>query len=182
MVMSAIRIFIPSFMICSLGMLMLVGCVSHGKPSVTGPAIALESPPSPVEGVPEPPQTTGYSGKACKLTLFNNILFQSGKSYLSGIAKVEIDTVVKELEAHPKDTLEIIGHASVDETLLNRKGNQDLGLRRAETVRSYMIEQGVAASRLTTKTMGTSVPAVPNDTESHRKLNRRVEFLQRVVN
>lgn len=40
-----------------------------------------------------------------------------------------------------------------------------------------LLRQGVDGSRIVTKGMGESVPAVANDTEGHRQQNRRVEII-----
>ncbi|MCX7635760.1 MAG: OmpA family protein, partial [Syntrophales bacterium] len=54
--------------------------------------------------------------------------------------------------------------------------NLDLSVRRAESVRSYMIKHfGVKASRLTSKGYGMSKPIADNKTAAGRKKNRRVE-------
>jgi outer membrane protein OmpA-like peptidoglycan-associated protein len=39
-----------------------------------------------------------------------------------------------------------------------------------------MVQQGIAPERLNTVSKGESEPAVPNDTEPNRKLNRRAVF------
>lgn len=48
--------------------------------------------------------------------------------------------------------------------------------RRAQHVRDFLITNGVAGSRLTAVGYGASRPAVPNDTEANRALNRRVQL------
>ncbi len=54
--------------------------------------------------------------------------------------------------------------------------NQDLSQRRAESVRKYMIDQGIDAGRLTAQGFGPSKPVADNDTKDGRAKNRRVEF------
>ena len=54
--------------------------------------------------------------------------------------------------------------------------NQPLSERRAEHVRDLLVANGVAGSRLTAVGYGASRPAVPNDTEANRALNRRVQL------
>ncbi len=55
--------------------------------------------------------------------------------------------------------------------------NMNLSQRRAEAVRSYMIDKGVAADRLTAKGYGESRPVADNGTEDGRFQNRRVELV-----
>ena len=54
--------------------------------------------------------------------------------------------------------------------------NQRLSERRANSVRSYLIEQGVPANRLIARGFGESKPKYSNATEETRRLNRRVEL------
>ncbi len=56
------------------------------------------------------------------------------------------------------------------------KLNTDLSQRRAESVRDYLISQGVAAERLTAQGFGPQRPVEDNKTEKGRAANRRVEF------
>jgi outer membrane protein OmpA-like peptidoglycan-associated protein len=56
-------------------------------------------------------------------------------------------------------------------------GNQDLSLRRAETVRSYLVAHGIDASRLVSVGRGASYPAASNESVVGRQQNRRVEVL-----
>ncbi|MFS8513056.1 MAG: anion permease [Planifilum fulgidum] len=56
--------------------------------------------------------------------------------------------------------------------------NMKLSQRRAEAVRKALVDRfGVPASMLTAKGYGEREPLVPNDTESNRQKNRRVEFV-----
>ena len=55
--------------------------------------------------------------------------------------------------------------------------NMKLSQRRAEAVRSYMIDKGVSADRLTAKGYGESRPVADNGTEDGRFQNRRVELV-----
>ena len=56
--------------------------------------------------------------------------------------------------------------------------NQDLSLRRAETVKKTLIvKYGTDGSRITTKGWGADQPLVDNATEEGRAINRRVEIL-----
>jgi outer membrane protein OmpA-like peptidoglycan-associated protein len=56
--------------------------------------------------------------------------------------------------------------------------NQDLSLRRAETVKKTLIAKyGADENRITTKGWGADQPLVDNGTEEGRAINRRVEIL-----
>lgn len=54
--------------------------------------------------------------------------------------------------------------------------NNKLSLRRAETVKMFLVSKGVAQNRLTTVGFGKSKPVADNETEEGRAMNRRIEF------
>jgi outer membrane protein OmpA-like peptidoglycan-associated protein len=96
------------------------------------------------------------------------ILFGSGKTYLDPAAQAEADEAVAIMREHP--TLEVVleGHASAAGS---SSANLQIGKRRAESVKSYMVSQGIAANRITTITYGEAQPA----RAGMERLNRRVE-------
>ena len=54
--------------------------------------------------------------------------------------------------------------------------NQKLSERRAASVKSYLMDRGVAASRMFTMGVGEKEPVASNETDAGRADNRRVEF------
>jgi len=54
--------------------------------------------------------------------------------------------------------------------------NAKLSQARAESVKSWLVAHGIAASRLTAKGYGDTVPVVPNSSDANRARNRRVEL------
>ena len=105
--------------------------------------------------------------------VFNSILFDFGKAVMRAEGKAEADKSVAELKQWSRDTLIIEGHASSEG---DEAYNMALGQRRADAVKKYMVESGIAPERIKTVSFGESRPAVPNDVEANRKLNRRAEF------
>ncbi len=104
----------------------------------------------------------------------NNIFFEFAKATLLPESKVELDRLVGILNQYPKMEIEIAGHTdNVGDDASNLKLSQD----RAGAVMKYLLDHGVAASRLRARGYGESVPVAPNDTDEHRQLNRRVEFV-----
>jgi len=55
--------------------------------------------------------------------------------------------------------------------------NLSLSERRAESVRSFLIQNGINGQRVLARGYGTSYPIAGNDTASGRQLNRRVEIV-----
>ncbi|MCL7991751.1 MAG: OmpA family protein, partial [marine benthic group bacterium] len=54
--------------------------------------------------------------------------------------------------------------------------NMDLSQRRAESVRNYLVELGLARDRFDTTGFGETRPIADNETEEGRHRNRRTEF------
>jgi OOP family OmpA-OmpF porin len=57
--------------------------------------------------------------------------------------------------------------------------NQGLSERRAASVKNWLVDNGVAGSRLQTKGYGETQPKYDNSTTEGRKLNRRVEMMSK---
>lgn len=74
---------------------------------------------------------------------------------------------------NPDIKIEIQGHT---DNIGSENYNQKLSLRRAESVRNFLIAKGIADNRLTTVGYGKSKPIMDNKTEQGRGLNRRIEF------
>lgn len=79
---------------------------------------------------------------------------------------------------------EILGHEEIQRVLVeahtdaraNDAYNYDLSRRRADSVRNFLLDSGVAVERLCSAGFGRSRPLVANDSETNMALNRRVEF------
>ena len=137
------------------------GVVYHCWQKREEPALTVVTPK------PEPPIVVDYR------VFFNNILFDFDKAVLRPEGKAEVDKLVAEMKAHGGDTVVVEGHTC---DLGSEDYNMALGQRRADAIKKYMVESGIAAERITSKSLGESQPAVPNDSEPNRKLNRRVQF------
>jgi outer membrane protein OmpA-like peptidoglycan-associated protein len=103
----------------------------------------------------------------------NNIFFETAKATLRPESSPELDRIVKMLNDHPTMEIAIAGHTdSVGTPATNRQLSED----RANAVEAYLIGKGIAAKRLRTHGYGETQPIAPNNTESGRQQNRRVEF------
>jgi outer membrane protein OmpA-like peptidoglycan-associated protein len=54
--------------------------------------------------------------------------------------------------------------------------NQELSVKRAEAVYTYLTSQGIPEEMITFKGYGQTQPAYPNDSDENRSKNRRIEF------
>ena len=55
--------------------------------------------------------------------------------------------------------------------------NQELSGRRADAVRSALVDTGVGRGRITTQGYGEAYPVAGNDSSGGRQMNRRVEIV-----
>ena len=105
----------------------------------------------------------------------SNLLFDFDKAVVRDEYKAKLGEAKKVFDAYPNMTVKIVGHTC---DMGPEAYNQGLSERRAEAVRDFLVnEAGVDSSRLTVSGQGESNPAFPNDSESNRQKNRRVEFM-----
>jgi outer membrane protein OmpA-like peptidoglycan-associated protein len=83
-----------------------------------------------------------------------------------------LDNLAATLKEYPDVKIEVVGHtdASGQETF-----NKALSLKRADTVKNYLVGKGIDAKRITTKGMADTQPVAPNSTAEGRQKNRRIE-------
>lgn len=108
-----------------------------------------------------------------KSIVINNIFFDLDKDSLKAESFLELDRLVGFLNEIPSAIVEISGHTDNKGT---EQHNNDLSLRRAESVVNYLIGKGILTNRLKAIGYGKSKPKVANDTEENKAINRRVEF------
>jgi len=84
-----------------------------------------------------------------------------------------LDGVAEVFNMNPSLNVQVQGNT---DNIGTEKYNMGLSLRRAKSVKAYLVNKGVAASRMTIRGFGFSRPVATNDTEEGRALNRRVEL------
>jgi len=128
-----------------------------------------------VEEKPPPPPPPKKEEPKVKRTkpVFDHVLFDFDKSTIKPEAEPVLGNVIESLKKYPKDTVLLEGHTC---NIGTDEYNMGLGQRRADAVKKYLVEHGIDESRISTKSLGESKPAVANDTPANRKLNRRVVF------
>jgi outer membrane protein OmpA-like peptidoglycan-associated protein/tetratricopeptide (TPR) repeat protein len=104
---------------------------------------------------------------------FRNVLFASGSAELLPVSGDELDRLAELLTKATGYSVEIVGHTdNVGEDADNLKLSQE----RAEAVKVYLVAQGIAPARITTRGDGEANPIDTNDTEEGRARNRRTTF------
>jgi len=103
-----------------------------------------------------------------------DVLFASGRAELRSSANVHLDKLAAFLGKYPDRSVTIEGHT---DSVGGSQYNQDLSLRRANTVGAYLTGQGVLPARISTLGKGESDPVAGNDSADGRQQNRRVEVI-----
>ena len=120
-------------------------------------------------------KATNSRGCELKASLdLTNIQFETGTSKLNSSSLSDLDNIAAVLVKNSHMSFEIAGHT--DNTGSHR-GNVNLSQKRADSVRRYLINNGVSADRLTAKGYGPDKPVASNDTKAGRADNRRVELV-----
>jgi len=99
--------------------------------------------------------------------------FETGSAELLSISRYELDYVAEALNNNTDLRVELAGHT--DDTGSEER-NQTLAQERAEAVKKYLVDKGIAANRLVAKGYGATQPLESNETEAGREANRRTEF------
>lgn len=101
------------------------------------------------------------------------IYFDSGKDQFKASSLSTLQAVRDVMQRAPTRRFQIAGHTDADG---GEVYNQDLSERRAQTVINWLVANGIARQRLDAAGFGETRPAAPNDTESGKALNRRVQL------
>ncbi|PKL85268.1 MAG: hypothetical protein CVV22_09025 [Ignavibacteriae bacterium HGW-Ignavibacteriae-1] len=103
----------------------------------------------------------------------NNIFFEFGAYELLDDSFIELNRLKESLNANPQMMILVKGHT---DNIGNDARNQVLSENRANSVKQYLIEQGIDSTRIRINGMGSKSPIADNNTEEGREKNRRVEF------
>jgi len=109
-----------------------------------------------------------------KITMNSEVSFGYNSAQLTPSFHTTLNKVADILSRYPRTTIKIIGHT-------DNKGSDRYNLRlseeRAQAVKWYLMDRGMASNRIQIEGRGESQPRASNDTEAGRQLNRRVEML-----
>ena len=104
----------------------------------------------------------------------SDVLFDTAKATLKPGARLRLAKVSGIILAYPDLKLEIDGFT---DSVGGDEYNQELSERRAQSVRDFLVSQGVPANNTTTHGYGKENPVASNSTASGRQMNRRVELV-----
>jgi chemotaxis protein MotB len=118
---------------------------------------------------------------AIKVAVNSDLLFPSGGWQMPPAAAQVISEMAPILAPFQQTTIIVTGYT--DNVPIGRElaqqgitSNQQLSLKRAQTVANFLISQGVNPSLVQTRGLGDADPVASNDTPQGRAQNRRVEI------
>ena len=104
----------------------------------------------------------------------SDVLFRSGSFELLPGARERLAKVSGIVLAYPSLHVAVEGHT---DSVGSDQYNQDLSEHRAQSVRDYFMQQGIAAGAIEARGFGKTDPIASNDTAEGRQQNRRVELV-----
>ncbi|PPL04629.1 Outer membrane protein OmpA [Parapedobacter indicus] len=117
-------------------------------------------------------EDAAVTDRGIMVTFDSDVLFPLNSSYLTDQAKEELDKLLALLDDYRGASLIVDGHTDATGT---EEYNQWLSEKRAESVKKYAVDKGLAENRITTHGYGQTKPIAPNNTQEGRQQNRRVE-------
>ncbi|HTP61636.1 MAG TPA: OmpA family protein [Burkholderiales bacterium] len=132
--------------------------------------MAPKAPPPPP---PPPPPPAKPKPVAEKVTLAADVLFDFDKAVLKPEGKGKLDDLADKVKAINLEVVIAIGHT---DSIGSDAYNQKLSVRRAESVKAYLVSKGVEPNRIYTEGKGEKQPVASNKTKDGRAKNRRVEI------
>jgi len=109
-----------------------------------------------------------------KIEIKQTIFFDFRKATIKRVSFALLDEVAQAMRDNPTLRVEIQGHT---DSVGNDRFNLKLSQKRAESVKKYLVQQGIEARRMVPKGYGETVPIADNRTSDGRGENRRVEFV-----
>ncbi|MCH4565024.1 OmpA family protein [Halomonas sp. EGI 63088] len=141
-----------------------------------GALLCADRTPEPVaepEPEPMPEPAPAPEPEFEPVVLSSEVTFAFDSAELRPQAEIILDEVASRLRENPDLRVRIDGHT---DSVGSDEYNLDLSQRRAESVRDYLMSQGIAGNRMTATGYGEERPVATNDTDEGRSLNRRVEI------
>lgn len=107
------------------------------------------------------------------ITLSASDNFATDSAVLSAKGISALDKAIVNLAVANVEKIKVVGHT---DSVGSNEYNEDLSMRRAASVKQYLVKRGVPSSVVTIDGMGEEMPVASNDTAQGRAQNRRVEI------
>jgi OmpA-OmpF porin, OOP family len=140
------------------------------------PVVAEVPPPPPAAPpppAPAPAPVVAPVPASEKVTYAADAFFDFDKSVLKPEAKEKLDDLVSKTKEINLEVIIAVGHT---DSVGTDAYNQKLSVRRAESIKTYLVAKGLEANRVYTEGKGEKQPVASNKTAEGRAKNRRVEI------
>jgi OOP family OmpA-OmpF porin len=137
------------------------------------PEVKPAPPPPPPPSQPAPKPAAKPKPVAEKVTFAADVLFDFDKSVIKPEGRSKLDDLAAKVKGINLEVVIAIGHA---DSIGSDEYNQRLSMRRAESVKAYMVSRGVEPNRVYTEGKGEKQPVASNRTTDGRAKNRRTEI------
>jgi OOP family OmpA-OmpF porin len=138
------------------------------KPAAAPPPPVAPA-PAPVAPAPKPAPKPVTE----KVTFAADVFFDFDKSVLKPEGKARLDDLTGKLGGTTLEVIIAIGHT---DSVGGDTYNQALSVRRAESVKAYLVSKGIEPNRIYTEGKGKTQPIASNATDAGRAKNRRTEI------
>ena len=125
---------------------------------------------------PNPPTTTPQPVLPVKLKAPTRIHFALDQDFVSPVSATILNRIATVLNQYPGMSIELEGHT---DPRANNDYNQALGMRRATNARTYLLKQGISASRMTLRSLGETKRIAIGNSKVDYARDRRVEVIYR---
>ena len=150
-----------------------VGC--DGAIVAAAPKVAPVAPVEPPVVTPPvvAPKVVVPEVKAQKITYAADAFYDTGKAVLKPAGKEKLDDLIAKIKGMNLEVVVATGHT---DSVGSDASNQKLSIRRAESVKAYLVSKGIEKNRVYTEGKGEKQPVADNKTAAGRAKNRRVEI------
>ena len=134
-------------------------------------AAATPAAPAATPAAPAPAAKPAVA--ASKVTYAADAFFDFDKAVLKPEGKAKLDDLVGKIQGINLEVIIAVGHT---DSVGSDAYNQKLSVRRAESVKAYLVSKGIEKNRVYTEGKGEKQPVADNKTKEGRAKNRRVEI------
>jgi outer membrane protein OmpA-like peptidoglycan-associated protein len=107
--------------------------------------------------------------------ILDGIVFATASAEITPVSEEILMQAFNTLDRHPEIEVNIQGHT---DNVGKHDYNMKLSKRRADAVKTWLVNKGIEPSRITTSGFGPDKPIVANDTPENKQKNRRIEFMR----
>jgi OOP family OmpA-OmpF porin len=144
-----------SITLSAIVLLAFAGCASTPEPAAPAPAPAPKPAAAPLPVTPPPSAPKPAAAKPEKSTTASTVNFDFDRYVIRPDARTKLDDLVGKLRNVTLEVVIAVGHA---DRLGSDAYNMKLSVRRADSVKAYLVSKGIAASRVYTEGKGERQP------------------------